>query len=350
MDSPPCTVTLSECFIPPFLAAFIIEDYLRKIQPTMYDLYMIDRRLRMLQLVAHHGTVTGAAEELHYTPSGVSHQLKLLAEELRVPLLEQRGRGIRLTAAAHTLLSHAEVLFAATERAYAALDELAEHAGRTYTICGFSTAATHLLPATAAGLKEQFPQLEVKIIEAEPGRCFDLLLAGETDLALVTATSKTPSSTDRRFRQQWLLDDPLDLLVPQNHPLAQRRSVRLRDAAEEQWIVGAPATAYHQLVTSACLSAGFTPDIAHVADEWDTGAALVAHGFGIILVPRLARPEVTWPIVRVPLSGDSAPVRPIHAVTRRAAEDSPLATASLALVEHRAAELMVENDPGSADW
>lgn len=37
---------------------------------------MIDSRLRILQMVAEHGTVTAAAQALHYTPSAVSYQLR----------------------------------------------------------------------------------------------------------------------------------------------------------------------------------------------------------------------------------------------------------------------------------
>ncbi|MBQ6643724.1 MAG: LysR family transcriptional regulator, partial [Saccharopolyspora sp.] len=80
---------------------------------------MIDPRLAVLQLVAHHGTVTAAAAALHYTPSAVSYQLRQLAEELGVELVTQHGRGIQLTGAARTVLRHAEALHAQAERAHA---------------------------------------------------------------------------------------------------------------------------------------------------------------------------------------------------------------------------------------
>src|SRR5699024_8192575 len=241
---------------------------------------MIDPKLRVLQLVAHHGTVTRAATALHYPPSAVSHQLRQLASELGVSLLTQSGRGIRLTAAAATVLRHTEVLQAQAERAYAELAAESDETGGAFTLCGFSTAATHLLPPAAAALRDQYPQLRVRMIEAEPSRCFDLLLAGDADLALLIATNDIPPAADTRFEQHPLLDDPLDLVVPEHHPLATRRTVTLADAADEPWIVGRPSSTYHQLVRTACMAAGFTPNIAHSADERDTGTALVAHGVG----------------------------------------------------------------------
>lgn len=290
---------------------------------------MIDPKLRVLQLVAHHGTVTAAAAALHYTPSAVSHQLRQLAAELGVELVSQSGRGIRLTAAAHTVLRHAEVLYAEAERTRAELAATTDAPSGPFTLCGFSTAATHLLPPAAATLRDCYHQLAVRVIEAEPARCFDLLLSGDADLALLIATADTPPASDSRFEQHPLLDDPLDLVVPSQHPLTNRKRVTLADAADEQWIVGRPESTYHHLVLTSCMAAGFTPNIAHYADEWDTGTALVAHGFGIILVPRLARLHESWPIARVPLRGEPAPVRRILAATRRGSREHPAVAAAL---------------------
>lgn len=90
---------------------------------------MIDPRLQMLRMVAHHGTVTAAAQALHYTPSAVSQQLRQLSRELGVELLTPHGRRIRLTSAAWTLLRHADALWAESERARAALAAYADEPG-----------------------------------------------------------------------------------------------------------------------------------------------------------------------------------------------------------------------------
>ena len=75
---------------------------------TVHNNRMIDSRLQVLRLFAGHGTVTATAEALHYTPSAVSSQLRTLAQDLGVVLLEPEGRGLRLTPAAHTLLSRCD--------------------------------------------------------------------------------------------------------------------------------------------------------------------------------------------------------------------------------------------------
>ena len=294
-------------------------------------------------MVAEHGTVTAAAQALHYTPSAVSYQLRQLAAEVGTELVVQQGRGIRLTNAARILLRHAEHLQEQWERAKAELAAAGTEPTGQITLCGFSTAASRLLPPAAAALRDTHHHLTVRIIEAEPDRCFDLLLSEEADLALLVVTADSPPMTDRRFDQRPLLDDPLDLVVPRDHPLTRQRRVTLADAAREPWIVSNPGTTYHQLVLAACMSAGFTPHIAHHADEWGTGTALVAHGFGVILVPRLADLGEEPRVTRIPLHGEPAPARRIMAVTRLGAREIPVLTQAVETITAIATESLTES-------
>ncbi len=305
--------------------------------PTVQSCCMIDGRLHVLRMLAEHGTVTATAQALNYTPSAVSHQLQTLARDLGVTLLVQDGRRVRLTPAARTLLTHADDLFARWETIKAEVARSADETGGALRICGFSTAAAVLLPFVARRVVEVHPRVTVRIIEADPADCFDLLLADQADLAVVVATASLPPSTDPRFDQQPLLDDPLDLLVPEGHRLAGRSSVSLRQAADEPWLLDRPGRPHHQLVLAACAAAGFTPAAAHQAAEWDTGAALVAAGFGVALVPRLARLPAGYPIVRVPLRGDPRPARNILTGVRRGSRGQPVLATALDALETIAA-------------
>lgn len=302
---------------------------------------MIDPRLRTLQLVAHHGSVTAAASALHFTPSAVSQQLRALSDELGVAVAQQVGRRMEPTAAGRVLLRHLTVLAAEVERTRAELAAVEDTAG-TAGLCGFSTAAGTLLAPTAAALRERFPDLVVQVVEAEPERCVDLLLSGDSDLALLVVDDRTPPATDARFEQRPVLDDPIDLAVPVGHPLTRRARVTLRDAAAEPWIMAWPGDAYHRLAMTACQAAGFRPTVSHYADEWDTGAALVAHGLGIFLLPRLAPMHRTDDVVRMPLVGPSAPVRRIVAMTRAGSADTPVLAHALATITELAATALTD--------
>lgn len=303
---------------------------------------MIDTRLTMLSMIALHGTVTAAAEAMQYSPSTVSYQIKRLGTELNVELLEHRGRYVQLTPAATKLLEHVDVMTAEWERALTNLDAYASSVSGTLTLCGFSTAASILLPRTMQALNTEFPQLATQAVEAEASECYDLLLSGDADLGVIVVSAETPARNDARFSHDFLIDDPLDLIVPRDHPLAQGSSVSLTDVAEETWIIGRPGTTYHQLVMANCASAGFTPHIGHYANEWETGMALVSGGFGVCVVSRLSRASELHPVQRIPLSGEHAPTRHIAAITRAGAKDRRATRYALDALKQGAANLVTE--------
>ncbi|MFG2793611.1 LysR family transcriptional regulator [Streptomyces sp. NPDC048419] len=288
---------------------------------------MIDlRRLHVLRAVAHYGTVTAAARALHFTTSAASQQIRQLARDLDVDLLEPQGRGVRLTPAAESLLAHADAIQARWEQAE--LDLRAEHApAGPLRVSGFPVAVSVLLAPMAVRLQQRHPRLSVRIQEAGVPESFDLLFEGETDLAIVEATPQNPPLSDARFDQQPLLDDPFDLVVPADHPLAGRERVGLSDAAHEDWIAPVADSPCRPHVMSACGEAGFSPGVVHHALDWNVTAHLVANRLGVALIPRLAQLTPHLPIARVRCTGN--PHRKLLTCTRRGGRERPAVAAAL---------------------
>jgi DNA-binding transcriptional LysR family regulator len=292
---------------------------------------MIDRRLRVLRVLADQGTVTATAHLLHLTPSAVSQQMRLLARELGVELLRHEGRTIRLTPAATVLLEHADLLFAQWERARAEM--MAGEEPGSLRLCGVSSVIATLLSPAAARLRGRYPSMTLQIREEESVDCYHLLLADESDIAVVLPTADAPPADDPRFIQRPLLDDPQDLLVPTGHRLAEAEAVELVEAAREPWIVKPRNNDTYGLLLAACAAAGFTPRVAHEAKEWFAVSALVADGFGVCLVPRLAPIPPQHPVVRVPLRGNPRPSRRIIGCVRRGSERHPAIGRGLAAID-----------------
>lgn len=285
---------------------------------------MIDlRRLQVLRVLHEHGTVTAAAQALYLTPSAVSQQIRQLSRDLGVDLLERVGRQVRLTSTAHTLLSHADRLYAQWELARADLAAVGEGEAGQLRLCGFPTGLASLLTPAGARLRQAHPRLAVHLTETQTIDCFDLLLADQADIAVVVAVPEGPPLDDPRFDQQPLLDDPLDLVVPVDHPLANRGSVELAETAHESWIVPSDSIDHYHVTLVACATAGFAPRMAHQAQEWPAVIALVAHGFGICLLPRLAPLPSHQAVVRIPLRGKPTPSRRILACVRRGSHRQP---------------------------
>jgi DNA-binding transcriptional LysR family regulator len=278
------------------------------------------RRLQVLRLVHRHGTVTAAAEVLHLTPSAVSHQLRQLSRETGVALLEPDGRRVRLTAAGRALVTHADALHANWERAQAELAAYSDGTAGTLRMCGFPTAVAGLLAPAAARLKT--PGLTVHVAEVETSDGFDLLLAGETDIAVVVLDPETLPLDDAKFDRRSVLREPFDLITPADHPLAHRPAVTLDAAAREPWILAAPGSCdLYPLAVTACAAAGFTPCVLHHAKDHVAVSALVACGLGVALIPRMATVPPQHAVARIPLR--DAPSRHILACVRLGSDRRP---------------------------
>ncbi|MCX4969319.1 LysR substrate-binding domain-containing protein [Streptomyces sp. NBC_00654] len=279
------------------------------------------KKLRILRTLRDRGTVTATAEALLMTPSAVSQQLSNLAGQLGVPLLEARGRRVRLTDAAHLVLRHAEAVFAELERADAALAGYLRGEAGEVRVGAFSTAVPALVvPAVRLLRAEDRPAPDVRVREAEAAQAYELLTSGDVDLALSLA-AHAPTERDPRFTLLPLLADPLDVALPADHRLARAPALRLADLAGDPWIFGGSGP-WSQITTAACEAAGFVPEQAHSAAGWTAILSLVEAGMGIALIPRMASRERREGVVLRVLEADR-PRRHVVAAVRQGAEQGP---------------------------
>lgn len=301
---------------------------------------MIDlRRLQVLRMVQHHGTVTAAARSMYLTPSAVSQQLRQLSAEVGLALVEPQGRRIQLTPAAHALLEHADDLHAEWERIQGDLRSYAVGESGRLRIGSFPTALAALAAPAAARLAVEAPRLTVQLTEVESPDAFDRLLAGSIDLAIVDPGSGQTSPDDPKFEQAPLLDERQDALLPCAHELARYETLELADLRHESWILPEPGSCeQQQIVTVAAGAAGFAPRIAHYSTEWSTTAALVAAGLGVCLLPRMVELPAKYAVTRVPLSGEPQPSRRLLTFIRRGSRQQPAIVKGLDALRAVAAE------------
>src|SRR5919197_549566 len=170
---------------------------------------MLDlKRLRVLREVAHEGSFSAAGEKLGYTQSAVSQQIAALERETGSTLVERSARGVRLTDTGRALVEHADGILA---RVSAAEDEL----------------------EAIAGLSRSHPGVELSLIEAEPEQAIPQLKAGELDVALIFEYSSLRHSQYQAEREDvervHLLDAPMSVALPPDHPAAKKRNLRLAD-------------------------------------------------------------------------------------------------------------------------
>lgn len=179
-------------------------------------------RLRTLDALARHGSVSGAADGLHVTTSAVSQQLAKLEREVGQPLLARNGRGVRLTDAGRLLADHAARIISQVELAQADVEAQRGCAVGELQIGAFPTAMRGLLPQALAALRAGHPELRVRVREQEPEESMAAVVRGDLDLALAIDWHNKRMPVPAELTRTHLLDDTVDIAVPAGHRLAGR--------------------------------------------------------------------------------------------------------------------------------
>ncbi|GGL88267.1 LysR family transcriptional regulator [Streptomyces fumigatiscleroticus] len=258
-------------------------------------------RLRTLDAVARHGSVSGAAEGLHITTSAVSQQMAKLEREVGRQLLARNGRGVRLTDAGRLLAEHAARILSQVELAQADLEAQRGQVAGELRLAAFPTAARGLFPAALSALRADHPALRVRSGELEPELAVAAVVRGDLDLAVVLDWHNKPMPLPDGLVKAELLDDPADVAMPAGHRLAGRDEVDLAEFAEDEWITWGQGEFCHEWLMLTLRSRGIEPVIGHRASETHTQLGLVAAGLGVCVAPRLGRHPVPAGVVTVPL-------------------------------------------------
>ncbi len=283
-------------------------------------------RLRVLIEVANRGSFSAAADALSYTQSAVSQQIAALEAETGVNLIERLPRGVRLTPAGRVLLEHAEGIVARLHAAEAELAAIAGLRGGELRMASFPTAGATLMPLAIAIFRAQHPEVSISLAEGEPEEIGPRLSAGEFDLALLFEFDGTSETLGPDFTREPLLEDPMFLALPADHPLAERRTLRLENLRAEAWIQTSSSSSCARHVVRSCHAAGFEPLVSFESDDYATVQGLVAAGVGVALIPELALSGGRDDIAIRALSPHS-PVRRVIAATPAGTRLTPAAAA-----------------------
>ncbi|MFF4585817.1 LysR family transcriptional regulator [Streptomyces sp. NPDC001388] len=258
-------------------------------------------RLRTLDALARHGSVSAAAAGLHITTSAVSQQLAKLEREVGQRLLAKHGRGVRLTDAGRLLADHASRILSQVELAQSDLEAQRGQVAGELRISAFPTAARGLFPVALAALRKAHPGLRLRSCELEPENGIAGVVRGDLDLAVVLDWYNKPMPLPDGLVKAPILDDPAEVALPAGHPLAGRDEVDLGEFAEDEWITWGEGEFCHEWLMFTLRSRGVEPIVGHRAAETHTQLGLVAAGLGVCIAPLLGRHPVPEGVVTVPL-------------------------------------------------
>lgn len=287
------------------------------------------RALKALVEVVREGGFSRAAKHLHLTQSTISKAVRQLEDELGLPLLDRSGRQSRLTVAGQIVYQKAVAILAQGDDLQLELSELKGLKTGTLRLGLPAIGSSTVFARWFAVYRHQFPGVNIHLAEHGSKHLEKMVLAGELDLA----GSLLPVPAD--FAWQEVRREPIDVLLPLNHPLARRRQITFKALAREPFILYPPGFALNPIILGACKQNSFEPRVVAESSQVDFVIALVSAQMGIALVPRMIARQKPHPLVRhVPVI-EPAIFWHLALIWRRGSYLSEAAKAWLALEKNR---------------
>ena len=189
------------------------------------------RQLRTFRTVAGCGNISAAARELHLTQPAVSMQLKELENACGLSLYERSGRGVQLTKAGEELMVAATTILDTLSDAQETLDAMIGLETGLLKLAVVST-GKYFAPSVLLAFQQEYPGINAQLMVGNREEVIARLADNECDLAIM---GTPPNEFETRAVE--IADHPQVIVAAANHPLAKAKGIRLKDLAEEGFVV-----------------------------------------------------------------------------------------------------------------
>ncbi|MCC6780203.1 MAG: LysR family transcriptional regulator, partial [Hyphomicrobiales bacterium] len=222
---------------------------------------------------------------LHTSQPSISKQLKLLETELQVTLLRRGNRRILgLTSSGAHVVEIARRMLSDARRISSIGREEADRRRRRLTIVTTHLHANYVFPPLLEQFRRRFPDIELALVQAEPGLAFEMVATAKADIGVASA------SPDGEWPIVRIPGYELgrSLLVPPRHPLLKVKNLTLKQVSRYPLICYAATFAGGIAVSQAFEREGLEPNIAIRAIDTESIKQYVKLGLGVAVVHTIA--------------------------------------------------------------
>ncbi len=279
-------------------------------------------QLRYFVAVARTRNFSRAAEQCRVAQPSLSQQIMKLEGELGERLFERTKREVSLTAAGEVFRRHAERVLDEVELAGDSVREVRGMLRGRVALGALPTVAPYYLPRRLRGFTAAYPEIEVVVHEDTTEQLARALLAKEIEVALLSLPVERAGLAAEEF-----FDEPLLVALPAGHRLATKRKLTLDDLEAEPFILMKEGHCLAGQALQFCRLNGFAPRVSFRSAQIETVLAFVAAGWGVSIVPAMARVVETKGVRYRALAGMTRSIGVIYREAR------PLSRAARALVD-----------------
>lgn len=259
--------------------------------------------LKLFQHTLECGNITAGAQRSHLSLPAASARIRAMEASLGIALLERNRRGVQATPAGQALFQHARLIAQQVERLQYDLAQYAHgQQGQVRLLCN-TAALTEYLPELLAAYLADYPAVSVDVQELPSLRIVQAITQGMAELGIVSTAAPCAHLQTRPFR-----DDPLVLIMPLGHPLAEQHAPSFSDSLAHGHVALGSQSALALHLEEQALRQGLRMQVRVRAEGFDGVIRMVAGGAGVSVVPlaSVRRWEAVLPLRWVALGEDWA--------------------------------------------
>lgn len=276
----------------------------------MIDIY----KLNAFVAVVEESNISRAAVRLNMQQPPLTRIIKSLEQDLDTILLKRLPRGVEMTEAGKALYQEALSILAHAQAIPKRVHNIAQGLEGQLNIGFTNSVSLHsFLPMLLRNFRERFPAVSIQLEEDGSSALIDSIINGKNDIVFL----RKPAPIGFELTNLHVLDEPLVVALPNNHPLASDQSaIKLTDLESYDFVL------YRRLagqdlfdnIMASCYQAGFSPRIVQEAPRLTSSLNLIAAGIGLSIVPKAIEDFWNKQIVYRPFSSDTPCIAPIFAV------------------------------------
>lgn len=258
---------------------------------------MESARCKAFMYAADTGSFTKAAERLNYTPSGVSQLVGALENETGLTLLRRTRKGVTLTPDGEILLPAVREFLEKENRIYELAAEVKGLLVGSVTIAAYSSISTHWLPEVIRDFEQDYPQIEIRLMEGIRQEVTRWLDEKKADIGFLSYQEPMP--------YEWTpLDyDEMLAVLPKDHPYASKENYPLINCETDSFIM--PALGRDDDVVSLFERNGIKLNIHFTTLENFATMAMIEKGLGMSVMNNLITEKWNCDVVKIPVDPPS---------------------------------------------
>jgi LysR family hydrogen peroxide-inducible transcriptional activator len=239
-------------------------------------------QLRYFLEVARRQNFTRAAEDLAISQPALSRSIQKLEEEIGQPVFERQTRSLSLTDAGTLLQSRAQQVLTILEDTKAEITDDGQ-SGRV-RVGAIPTIAPYFLPEVLRKFSEEFPKAMLIVQENTTDALLKSCRQGEIDLAVLALPLPA-----KHLEVEALFEEELLLVLPLDHPLLNKKAIRLSDVEPYPFVLLDEAHCLSDNIASFCRERSFQPLAVERTSQLAMVQELVSLAHGVSMIPQMAR-------------------------------------------------------------